>query len=364
MSNIDPFLATERRPHTDALFGSAELQLANRNSGLLLETLRHDVTPVGVHYLLNHFDVPYAPDDKWLVEIGGHVASAQSITLADIKALPRRTLRVTLECAGNGRIAMNPRYQSMPWAYEAVGTADWTGTPLKHVLDRAGLLPDAREIAFIGADRGFDRGYEHDYGRSLPRDLAMSDDVLLVWAMNGAPLPPQHGFPLRLVVPGWYGMASVKWLKRIEALDRPYDGFQQVRTYMYRSSPEAPGTPVTHMRVKSLMVPPGIPDFYTRARMVDAGPVQLFGRAWSGGGIPITRVEVDVDGAWHDAGLEPQRDKFAWAGWRFTWHARAGTHEISCRATDANGDTQPLEARWDMGGFGNNVVQRLSVTVR
>ena len=128
----------------------------------------------------------------------------------------------------------------MPWAYEAVGTAEWTGTPLRHVLERAGLLDDVVEIAFIGADRGFDRGHEHAYGRSLTREVALSDDILLVWAMNGAPLLPQHGYPLRLIVPGWYGMASVKWLTRIEALAQPYDGFQQVSSYMYRSVPDGP----------------------------------------------------------------------------------------------------------------------------
>ena len=252
----------------------------------------------------------------------------------------------------------------MPWSYEAVGTAEWTGTPLRHLLDRTGLLDDAIEIAFIGADRGFDRGHEHAYGRSLQRDVALSDDVLVVWAMNGAPLLPQHGFPLRLVVPGWYGMASVKWLDRVEALAEPYEGFQQARTYMYRPTPDGPSTPVTLMRVKSLLVPPGIPDFYSRQRMVEAGPVSLFGRAWSGAGVPVTRVELGADGVWHDAELHGGGNSFAWRGWTSTWNAEPGEHVLSCRATDANGETQPLEQRWDAGGFGNNVVQRVNVTVR
>jgi DMSO/TMAO reductase YedYZ molybdopterin-dependent catalytic subunit len=364
MANPNPFIPTERRPHTDGPFHHNEVGLANRNSGILLETLRHDVTPAGLHYLLNHFDVPYVPDDVWQVQVAGRVKHPRVLALDDIKRLPARTLRVTLECAGNGRAAMTPRYQSVPWSYEAVGTAEWTGTPLRHVLDGAGLLDDAVEIAFIAADRGFDRGHEHAYGRSLRREAALSDDVLLVWAMNGARLLPQHGFPLRLVVPGWYGMASVKWLNRIEALAQPYDGFQQVSSYMYRAVPDGPTSPVTHMRVKSLMVPPGIPDFYSRCRMVEAGPIQLFGRAWSGGGIPIARVEVGIDGTWREAALDPPREKYAWRGWRAVWNAAPGEHELSCRATDASGETQPLQQRWDAGGFGNNVVQRLHVTVR
>jgi DMSO/TMAO reductase YedYZ molybdopterin-dependent catalytic subunit len=252
----------------------------------------------------------------------------------------------------------------MPWGHEAVSTAEWTGTPLRHVLERAELLDDAVEVAFLAIDRGFDRGHEHAYGRSLGRPAALGEDVLLVWAMNGALLLPQHGYPLRLIVPGWYGMASVKWLARIEARAEPYDGFQQVSTYRYRPVPEGPTTPVAHMRVRSLLVPPGIPDFYTRRRMVEAGPVALFGRAWSGGGTPIARVQLGIDGQWQDAHLDPPQGRYAWCGWRALWHAQAGEHELSCRATDAAGETQPLTQRWDSGGFGNNAVQRVEVTVR
>jgi DMSO/TMAO reductase YedYZ molybdopterin-dependent catalytic subunit len=365
MTGPNPFTNTQRRPHVEGPFHGHEVGLANRNYGILLETLRHDVTPTGVHYLLNHFDVPYVPvGTGWRVALAGRFRNPGSLPLDEIARLPSRTLRVTMECAGNGRGLSTPRYPSMPWTGEAVGTAEWTGTPLRHVLERAGLLDDALEIAFIGADRGFDRGHEHSFGRSLKRDMALGEDILVVWAMNGAPLLPQHGAPVRLIVPGWYGMASVKWLERIEALERPYDGFQQVATYHYRPVPDGPATPVTLMRVKSLLVPPGIPDFYTRRRMVDAGRVALFGRAWSGGGTPIARVEIGIDGVWHEAELAPRQGPFAWTGWGFTWEATPGEHELACRATDASGDTQPDEQRWDSGGFGNNVVHRVQVTVR
>jgi DMSO/TMAO reductase YedYZ molybdopterin-dependent catalytic subunit len=364
VSHVDPFGPKERRPPTVGLFAAEEVQLAGRNAGILLEALRYDVTPAGLHYRLNHFDVPYVPDDAWHLEICGRVERPRAVPLAEIKALPSRTLTVTLECAGNGRAGLSPRYPSAPWLYEGVGTAQWTGTPLRKVLDAAGLCDDVVEVAFIGADRGFDQGEEHDYGRSLERDAALAQDVLLAWAMNGQPLPPEHGFPLRLIVPGWYGMASVKWLKRIDALAEPFAGFQQVRSYVYREVSGEPGTPVTHMRVKSLMVPPGIPDWYSRARLVEAGPTPLFGRAWSGGGVGIARVEVGVDGAWIDAQLDPPAGTFAWRGWRCLWHAQRGRHELQCRATDADGASQPLEGRWDAAGFGNNAVQRVPVWVR
>jgi DMSO/TMAO reductase YedYZ molybdopterin-dependent catalytic subunit len=360
-----PFFHPEKRPHIEGDFKREEVALANRNSGLPLEALRHDLTPTGLHYLLIHFDIPYiASAEGWTVRVCGRVREPLEVTLAEIKQLPHKTLTVTLECAGNGRANLSPRSQSQPWENGAVGTAEWTGTPLRHLLERAGMAADAVDVAFFGADRGFDAGIEHDYGRSLKPDLAMSEDILLVHTMNGQPLLPQHGFPLRLIVPGWFGMASVKWLNRIEVLDRPFDGHQQVGTYVYRQQRGEEGVPVTHMRVKSLMVPPGIPDWYTRRRLVDQGPVEIYGRAWSGGGVPVAKVEVGVGGAWHEAQLDPAAGKYAWHGWRFTWQATPGEHELACRATDAAGNVQPLEAPWDSGGFGNNVVHRVAVTVR
>jgi DMSO/TMAO reductase YedYZ molybdopterin-dependent catalytic subunit len=361
----NPFFDPEPRAHTDGPFAREEVALANRNHGTLLETLRHDVTPAGLHYLLNHFDVPYVPDaSQWRLEVGGKVRAPLSLSLEDIRRLPAKTLRVTLECAGSGRANLSPRWPSMPWMHGAVGTAEWTGTPLRGVLERAGLAEDTVEVAFLGADGGFDKGIEHVYGRSLKPDLALSEDVLLVYAMNGQPLLPQHGFPLRLIVPGWYGMASVKWLRRIEALDQPFDGFQQVHTYIYKVRPDERGTPVTRMRVKSLMVPPGVPDWWSGQRLVQAGPVAVHGRAWSGGGVPVARVEVAVNGRGEAARLDPAAAPYAWQGWQLDWAAAPGDYELACRATDANGDTQPLEAPFDRGGFGNNMVHRLQVTVR
>jgi DMSO/TMAO reductase YedYZ molybdopterin-dependent catalytic subunit len=360
-----PILDPPKRSHQDGGFAREEVALSNRNSGMPLEMLRHDVTPVGMHYLLIHFDVPYVPSDEWTLSVGGRVRAPLELSLDAIRRLPQRTLRVTLECAGNGRATLAPRWQSQPWEHGAVGTADWTGAPLGPILARAGLAADTVEVAFFGADRGFDAGVEHDYGRSLSPAMAMKEDVLVAWAMNGQTLLPQHGYPLRLIVPGWYGMASVKWLKRIEALDHPFDGFQQTGTYIYKETPDETGTPVTTMRVKSLLVPPGVPDWYTRRRLVEAGRVEIVGRAWSGGGTAIARVEMAVDGVWREAALDPPPlGRYAWRGWRCPWDATPGEHELGCRATDANGDVQPLGQRWDRGGFGNNMVHRVAVTVR
>jgi DMSO/TMAO reductase YedYZ molybdopterin-dependent catalytic subunit len=359
-----PFEAPPKRSYIDGDITAEELRLANRNSGLPLEALRYDITPTGLHYLLIHFDIPFASEADWRLQVVGEVVNEVTLTLADIKALPAVTMTVTLECAGNGRAGLRPRPASMPWLDQAVGTSRWTGTPLRHILERAQVKNGAHEVAFFGADRGFDAGLEHDYARSLTADSALNGDVLVCYAMNDAPLLPQHGFPLRLVVPGWYGMASVKWLNRIEVLDRPFLGHQQTGTYMYRIDTEDPGVPVDLMRVRSLMIPPGIPDWYTRRRLVEAGEVELRGRAWSGGGVPVLKVEVATNGEWAAAELDERQHRYAWVGWRFVWRAAPGEYELMCRATDANGNVQPLTPQWDHAGFGNNAIQRVPVTVR
>jgi DMSO/TMAO reductase YedYZ molybdopterin-dependent catalytic subunit len=255
---------------------------------------------------------------------------------------------------------MSPRYPSVPWIEEGVSTADWTGVALADLLPR--LRAEATELVFHGADCGVDAGIEHHFARSLSREEALRPEVLVAYAMNGAPLPPQHGAPLRLVVPGWYGMASVKWLRAIEAIDRPFDGLQQARSYHFRKSAAEKGEPCTLMRVNSLMVPPGIPDFYSRRRIVSAGPVEIIGRAWSGAAT-INAVEFAVDGRWQTVDVVPQRQPHAWVLWKTVWNASPGQHELACRATDAAGNVQPLEPPWDMTGFGNNGVQRIHVTV-
>src|SRR5664279_1296504 len=207
---------------------------------------------------------------------------------------------------------------SQPWLNEAVGTAEWSGTPLSGVLAATGIRSDAVDVSFAGADHGIERGVEQDYARGLPLAEAMAPDVLLVDEMNGAPLPPQHGAPLRLVVPGWYGMAQVKWLTRITVLDRPFDGFQNAVAYRLKQGDEG-GDPVTRIQPRALMVPPGFPDFMSRVRIVDAGPHRLAGRAWSGVA-PGARGEVGTD--------------------------------------------EPVDQPWNRQGMANNMAQRVPVFVR
>lgn len=350
-------------PPQDEPFSLVELQQATRNRGMPLEGLRYDLTPSGIHYLLVHFDIPAVDASSWRVDIGGHVESPLSLTLGDIRARPAKTIAVTMECAGNGRSRMSPRVESQPWLLEAIGTAEWTGTPLAGVLEDAGVRPGAVELVFTGADRGIQDDVEHDYARSLTVEDAMRPEVLLAYEMNGLPLEPQHGAPLRLLVPGWYGMASVKWLRRIEAVTEPFEGFQQVDAYRVQLSEDDPGVPIQRLKLRALMVPPGIPAFPSGHRFVEGGAVEIFGRAWCGTGT-VTRVEVGVDGEWQEAELGRQVGPYAWRSWRWTWKAEPGEHELTCRATDSNGETQPLEPFWNVQGMGNNYVQTVPVTVR
>lgn len=348
---------------TDGPLLTEELQLAFRNRGLPLEAMRYDLTPTGLHYLVVHWDIPALDAQGWRLELGGRVRRPLELTLDDLRARPRQTIAVTLECAGNGRALLEPRPLSIPWLGEAIGTAEWTGTPLHGVLADAGLEDDAVELVFRGADRGLQGDEEQTYGRSLTVAEASRPEVLLAYEMNGRPLEPQHGSPLRLIVPGWYGMTSVKWLTSIEAVSEPFEGFQQTASYRYQRDADDPGEPVQRIRVRALMIPPGIPDFFSRDRFLEAGGVTLAGRAWSGSG-PVERVEVAVDGEWSDATLGRPAGAYAWRSWSFRWDATPGEHELACRATDATGDVQPLESPWNYQGMGNNVVQRIPVTVR
>ena len=348
---------------TDGPLTFEELQLAGRNRGMSLEALRYDLTPTGLHYLLVHFDIPAVDPAAWRLRLDGLVDRPLELTLADLRVRPRVTVPVTLECAGNGRARLQPRPLSNPWLLEAIGTAEWGGTPLAPLLEEAGLRSDAVELVFTGADRGVQGGVEHDFQRSLRIADAMRPEILLVDEMNGAPLQPQHGFPVRLLVPGWYGMASVKWLERIEAVATPFTGYQQATAYHFRTDADDPGTPVSRIRVRALMAPPGVPDFFTRRRLVDAGRVQLRGRAW-GGQSPIHRVEVGIDGSWAEARLHDAVGEWAWRAWSFDWDAAPGEHVLTCRATAADGETQPIESPWNYQGMGNNGVQTVGVTVR
>jgi DMSO/TMAO reductase YedYZ molybdopterin-dependent catalytic subunit len=345
-------------------FFRQEIQLALRNHGMPLEGLRYDITPTGMHYILVHFDIPGVEADTWSLEIGGLVRKSLSLSLKDIMRRPKQTLAVTMECAGNGRALMDPRPISQPWHVEAIGTAEWAGTPLRGLLEEAGIDDSAVEFVFTGLDKGVQGDEVQLYQRSLTIEESMRDEVLLAYEMNGRPLEPQHGYPVRLIVPGWYGMTSVKWLASIEAVAEPFRGYQQVGSYRYTQTLDDIGEPVSLINVRSLMAPPGIPDFATRNRLLEPGPVTLTGRAWAGRN-QVVSVEVSTSGGkkWHEATLAPPVGPYAWRAWRHDWTAEHGRHILLVRATDDQGNTQPLDQPWNAHGMGNNIAQRVNVLV-
>ena len=298
------------------------------------------VTPAEARFIRCHYEVPLL-DDSHVLRIGGAVVQERRLTLDDLRALEPVTLTVTTECAGNWRTTLHPPTPGEQWNRGAISTAQWTGVPLRSFVQ---LLETAVELVFTGADGGA-------YQRSLPREAALDPSVLLAWEMNGEPIPPHFGGPLRLVVPGWYGMASVKWLSRIEAVETPFEGQYQTEKYVY-----APGDPVTRMRPKAM--------FSEVPRIVRAGaPAVLAGMAWSGEG--IARVEVAVDGVWQEARLVGHALPHAWRRFELRWTPpRAGTYRLRCRAFDQGGEGQPEEPRWNELGYGANGIEGLTIVSR
>jgi DMSO/TMAO reductase YedYZ molybdopterin-dependent catalytic subunit len=326
-----------------------------------------DITPTELHYVRSNFAVP---DHDGTLEIGGAVARPTTLSLDDLRALPAYERAVTLECAGNGRLGMRPLPTGEPWGDFAVSTARWTGALLHDVLTSVEPSAEGVEILAEGADRGpyhlhavLPETDQDDlsFTRSLPLAHATDPDagILIAYEMNGEPLGPDHGAPFRLVVPHWYAVASVKWLKRLDVLTEPYTGEFQTGHYMYQW-PDRPPEPVTLMRV--------------RARITDPAPGATIGRetctvrgkAWSGTG-PVTRVELSVtgEGDWQPAQLEPSRDGVHWQDWSFTWDPdHAGRHTLRARATDAAGNVQPDVPPWNRLGYGNNAIEVVFVDCR
>jgi len=313
---------------------------------------RHDgpLTPSGLHYVRSHFQFPEPPGG---IAIGGAVQRARSVPMAELRALEARTLAVTLECAGNGRSFLRPPAPGEQWSLGAVSTARWTGVSLRSLLEPAGLSPSVVEILFRGADAGTPPGAERRlaFERSLPIERALADDVLVAYVMNGTDLPVEHGAPARLVVPSWYGMASVKWLAEIVALERPFRGFYQADRYV------AGDRPLREMRPRAVIAEP--------LHDIPTGTATMRGYAWSGQGT-VTRVEVSSDGGaiWRDAELGPPVSAAAWREWRAEWSAAPGVHHLLARATDARGEAQPLMQRRDPLGYENNAAQPVRIYAR
>jgi DMSO/TMAO reductase YedYZ molybdopterin-dependent catalytic subunit len=317
------------------------------------------LTPNGRFFIRTNFGIPEILPESWNATVSGHVARPTTINLETLKNLPTRYLTAAMECAGNGRSFLAQPWEGNPFTYGAVSAASWTGVRLADVLQSTGLGDAVGEIVFVGADAGFEKkvGKEIPFERSLPIEIALHPDTLLVYEMNGVPLPAEHGGPVRLLVPGWYGVASVKWVAEIKAIEGRFKGFFQFQKYILPNGTPDP-TPLTERRVRALITSPTADD-----KLV-AGPHDVRGLAWSGNQ-PVQTVELsDDDGAsWRTVDLEPSDSPYGWQRWRTRWQAQPGVHSLKVRATDCIGRVQPDVSDWNLLGYANNAVQVVAVTV-
>lgn len=322
------------------------------------------VTPNELFFVRSHFYTPTIEPGAWKLLVDGQVNTPFELTLDQIRSLPSHTEVVTLECAGNGRAFFDPPVAGVQWRKGAVGTARWTGARLTDVLRRAGLRSSARYVWLNGADIGIGRA--PDFIRNVPIAKAEADG-LLVYEMNGEPLPVQHGFPLRVLVPGWEGAYSIKWLTHIEVSDREHDGAFVQAGYRHPRRPVHPGAvvapadmvPVQELPVKSLITVPEADS------TVSGTPVRIAGFAWAGQA-DVAQVDVSTDGGrtWTTARLGPDRARFAWRHFEHFWRpAEPASYVALSRATDTAGRVQPIVPDWNPSGYLWNAIDRVRFTV-
>ena len=320
------------------------------------------VTPNERFYLRNHFHLPTLDPETYRLSVTGLVEREQSFSLRELRAMRSQSRMITLECAGNGRSLFNPPAEGEKWNLGAVSTAEWTGVPLREVLAHASVLKHAREVLFRGADRGKVEGRAEPvhFERSLRVDDPNLDDALLAYAMNGEALSVPHGFPLRLIVPGWYAVTSIKWLTEIVLIEEPFRGFFQADRYHYEWNREGRvvSEPVYLQKVRALITEPNLD------QPVPCGDLTIRGVAWSGAA-GIAQVEVCVgEGDWQAARIVNKPSRGSWCWWELiTRLDHRGSVTIRARATDLAGDTQPNQAEWNRLGYGNNSIQTVPIQV-
>jgi len=364
MSSGSPTAAAEADPESERLIAVQAGLAVHQTEALNCETpaaaLGEDVTPTAQFYRRNHFPLPVLDEAAWRLDVGGMVQQPLSLSLHELTQLPAETAVVTLECAGNGRALFRPSATGVQWDLGAVSTAAWTGPRLADVLDRAGIKRGAREVIFGGADCGMVEGLPRPirFERSLTVQDAVESGALLAYAMNGQPLPVRHGYPLRLVVPGWYAVASVKWLTDIRVVAERFGGFFQDQDYVYEWNRGGTDVrePVSLQQVRAMITRP------SAGQELSCGTVIVRGVAWSGAA-PISRVEVSVaDGPWQKARLVGTPAAHGWQQWEFLASGlRSGQARIRARASDLAGRSQPEQPEWNRRGYAANFIHEVEV---
>ncbi len=328
------------------------LPYGTANLGMPLDLIDSLIVPTELFFVRSNGPTPEIDPSIWTLSVDGNVESPQRLSLEDLKKPPSQTITSFLECAGNGRSRLDPPAEGTDWKNDAAGAAEWTGTSLRNVLELAGVKQNTIDLISQGGDmEGMQRG--------LPIQTAFDPNTMLVWQMNGAPLPVPHGGPVRLVVPRWAGIASTKWLIGLTASDKPYAGFWNLENYTLITAGGEHVLPVREMPVKSIISHP------IAGTTVDTGIQTVTGYAWSGHGA-IEKVEISSDGGqtWELADIVAEAGPLAWVKFAYEWNAIAGPARLRTRATDARGLVQPEKALWNAKGYLNNSIYEIELTVR
>lgn len=324
------------------------------------------ITPIDRFFVRSHHYVPSVDPAAWRLQVNGKVTTALNLTMEELKKLPRVELVSVLECAGNGRALYEPSMAGLQWTYGSIGNGRWAGVRLADVLKKAGVQPGAVEVLFDGADVPV--GKQPDFQRGIPFNKAMDPNTILAYEMNGEALPKEHGFPLRVIVPGWAGDCWVKWITRIEVRDTDSEGFYMKTAYRHPGKGVPPGTavdpaqmkPVTTLQIKSIIAS------HIDGQDIGLAPQKLRGAAWSNES-PVAVVEVSIDGGrqWRPARLGKDVARFGWRQWEQDWTPpQAAFYSVMVRARNAAGENQPFAPEWNPSGYGHNVVHvvRLNAT--
>lgn len=322
------------------------------NFGMPLELIDTLIVPTSLLFVRSNGGVPRINRQDWRLKFTGEVENQTVLTFDHLLALPQRTITAFLECAGNGRTFHQPPTDGTPWLNDAAGNATWTGVSLRNVLALAKPKEIAIDVVAWGADLD-------TMGRSLPMGTAMQPEILLVHTLNGEPLPEEHGGPVRLLVPGWAGIASTKWLTHLELLAHPYTGHYQGTMYTFYDADETPLWPVRQMPVKSLIARP------VGGEHLPPGETTITGYAWSGYA-GIAKVDISLDGGstWRPSRIVEAAGPLSWVRWEYSWQAVPGEYTVCSRAEDQRGSRQPATAVWNARGYLMNAIHRISVTVR
>lgn len=350
------------RPKRDMIVRSARPE----DLEMPLSAFSDYITPIEHFFVRTHVYEPRVSVDGWRLRVDGAVTMPLTLTMGDVRQMPAVELTSVAECAGNGRGFYEPSVPGVQWTNGSVGNGRWRGVRLAHILKRAGVKDSATDVLFNGADVPI--GTMPDFQRSIPVKKALDENTLLAYEMNGEALPAKHGFPLRVVAPGWAGDSWVKWLTSISVLEKEHDGFWMKNAYRHPGKPVAPGMavppeqmqPVTSLLVKSVITEPD-----DSSRIRTGNPLTIRGVAWGGDAGPVVAVDVSVDGgrSWKPATLrEDQRTEFGWRQWEYKWTPmREAYYSILAKATDAAGNTQPFDQEWNPSGYAWNVVPRVGV---